>query len=108
MEDGERYTLGLLLELRALAKESAETNYALADRFHSLLRSLNSSNTPDIAKDLTFKVQAFLPTGEVLRTISINGNIEVARAFDTAKRIFPGDRWVLLWGGWVCEDTNPP
>jgi hypothetical protein len=108
MENGERYTLGLLVELKQLSKEAADANSELYDRFHTLLRQVSSSNTPDIAKGLTFKVEAFAKdTDQHLRTISLNGNIEIARAaFETAKKIFPNDRWVLLWGAWVVEDTN--
>lgn len=109
MEDGERYTLGLLLELRALAREAANTNDALTSRFHELLRSVSGSNTPDVAKDLPFKVRQFIgQSDDILRTVSLNGNMELARAaFETAKKLYPNDRLVLLWGNWVVEDTMP-
>lgn len=109
MEEGDRYTLGLLLELRKLAKEASDANSEIAHKFHELLCSVSSSNTPDVAKELTFKVQSFVAgTSEPLRTISLNGNIEVARAaFEAATRLFPDDRWVLLWGAWVVEDSMP-
>ena len=61
MEDGDRHTLGLLLELRDLAREASEANDTLASRFQDLLR---------IAK----------------------------AAFETARKIYPNDRLVLLWG----------
>jgi hypothetical protein len=42
-----------------------------------------------------------------LRTLSLNGNIELARAaFETARKIYPNDRLVLLWGSYVVEDTT--
>ena len=109
MEEGDRYTLGLLLELRNLAKEASETNSEIAQKFHELLRSVSSSNTPDIAKELPFKVKGFVgKSDEPLRTLSLNGNIDIARAaFEAAKKIYPTDRWVLLWGSWVVEDSMP-
>jgi hypothetical protein len=108
MEDGDRYTLGILLELRELAKEASDTNSTLTDRFQQLLRSVSSSNTPDVAKDLPFKVRQFVgKSDEVLRTLSLNGNIELARAaFEAARRIYPKDRLVLLWGAYVVDDTD--
>jgi hypothetical protein len=108
-EDGDRHTLGLLLELRDLAKEASDSNHTLASRFHELLRSVSNPNAPDVAKELPFKVRQFIgQSDELLRTVSLNGNIELARAaFEAAKRIYPNDRLVLLWGNWVVEDTNP-
>ncbi len=107
MEEGDRHTLGLLMELRALAKECADTSSDMAARFHDLLRSVSNPNAPDVAKDLPFKVRQFNgKSDELLRTVSLNGNIEVARgAFEVAKRVYPNDRLVLLWGGFVVEDT---
>jgi hypothetical protein len=109
MEDGDRHTLGLLLELRALAQECADTNADMTARFHQLLRSVSNSNTPEVAKELPFKVRQFIgKSDDLLRTLSLNGNIELARgAFEVAKRIYPNDRLVLLWGNWIVEDTNP-
>ena len=109
MEEGDRYTLGLLLELRNLARDAANANSEVAGKFHELLRSVSNPNAPELAKDLPFKVRAFaVGSQDVLRTISLNGNIEIARAaFEAAKRLYPKDRWVLLWGSWVVEDTSP-
>jgi hypothetical protein len=105
--EGDRYTLGLLLELRELAKEASDSNSTLAHRFHELLRSVSNPNAPEIAKELPFKVRQFAGhSDEVLRTLSLNGNIELARAaFETARKIYPNDRLVLLWGSYVVEDT---
>jgi hypothetical protein len=81
MEEGDRYTLGLLLELRKLAKKAADANDGLAAEFHELLRSVANPNAPELAKDLPFKVRSFARgSQEALRTMSLNGNIEIARA----------------------------
>jgi hypothetical protein len=100
-------TLGLLLELRKLAKEAADLNNELSGNFQELLRSVSNPNVPDVPKDLPFKVRSFeLGSKSVLRTISLNGNIEIARAaFEMAKKLYP---WVLLWGSRVVDYTDPP
>ena len=81
----------------------------MTERFHQLLRSVSISNTPDAGKELPFRVRPFIEeSDELLRTLSLNGNMEVARAaFEAAKRIYPKDRLVLLWGTWIVEDTSP-
>lgn len=108
MEDGEAHTLGLLKELRELAQQASDSTADIAARFHELLRSVSSSNTPDVPKGLSFRVMSRDKAGEVQRVIAVCGNIEIARAaFETAKRIFPNDRWVLLWGAYVSDDTHP-
>lgn len=108
-EHGEAYTLGLLRELRELCTEAAQSQNHYARRFHDLLHSISSSNTPDVAKELTFRVEGYLNgTREHFRTISLNGNAEVARAaYETTKKLFPNDRWLLIWGGYVMEDSKP-
>ena len=95
--------------MRKAALDAAAANDDIAARFHELLRSISNPNAPDVAKELPFKVRGFVGRSEEpLRTISLNGNIEVARAaFETAKRLYPNDRWVLLWGSWVVEDSMP-
>jgi hypothetical protein len=107
MEDGDRHTLALL-ELRELAREASDTTDVLAQRFQALLRSVSNPNAADLAKELPFKVRQFKgKSGELLRTLSLNGNIELARAaFETAKWIYPNDRLVLLWGSYVVDDTS--
>ena len=102
MHEGDRYTLGLLLELRGLAREAAETNDTLTQRFHELLRSVSNPNAPDLAKELPFKVRQFVGhSEELLRTVSLNGNIELARAaFEAAKRI------AIRTTGWCCCGGN--
>ena len=81
----------------------------LAHRFHELLRSVSNPNAPEVAKELPFKVRQFVGRSDkLLRTVSLNGNIDLAKAaFDAAKKIYPEDRFVLLWGSWVIEDSMP-
>jgi hypothetical protein len=51
---------------------------------------------------------AFGEYGETLRTISLNGNVEVARAaFRAAVRCYPHERWVLLLGAYIVEKYEP-
>ena len=105
MEEGDRYTLGLLLELRKLAHEAADANSTLANRFHELLRSVSNPNAPEVAKELPYRVRQFVGhSDKLLRTVSLNGNIDLARAaFEAAKKIYPEDRLVLQWGSWVVK-----
>ena len=66
-------------------------------------------NAP-LDKDLSFRVQqtAHGEYGETLRTISLNGNAEVARAeFQAAVRCYPRERWLLLWGAYIIEKYEP-
>ena len=108
-ESGEAHTLGLLQALRDLCKEAADSQHHYAYRFHELLQSISSSNTPDVAKELTFRVEGYVAgTRNRFRTISLNGNIEVARAaYEATVKLFPNDRWLLLWGAYVVEDSKP-
>jgi hypothetical protein len=56
-----------------------------------LLRQVANPNVHGLDKELTFRVQqtAFGEYGETLRTISLNGNVEVARgAFQAAVRCY--------------------
>ena len=54
MEEGDRYTLGLLLELRKLANDAADANSTLANRFHE------DPNAPEVAKELPYRVRQFI------------------------------------------------
>ena len=109
-EDGERHTLGLLLQLRELCEKAADTQDDLAWRLHELLRSISSSNTPDVAAELTFRVEGFIGRSSMpMRTMSLNGNITVARAaYEATLKLYPNDRWILTWGGVVVADSMPP
>ena len=108
MEDGDRHTLGLLLELRDLAREASEANDTLASRFQDLLRAVSNPNAPDVGQEFPFRVRQFAgQSDELLRTLLLSGNIEIARAaFETAKKIYTNDRLVLLWGAYVVDDTD--
>jgi hypothetical protein len=67
-------------------------------------------NVSVVDKELTFRVQqqAFGEYGETLRTISLNGNKDVAlAAFNAAVRCYPNERWFLLWGSYIVNKHEP-
>jgi hypothetical protein len=38
----------------------------------------------------------------------MNGNVEVGRAaFDAAVRVYPKDRWMFIWGGYIVARYEP-
>jgi hypothetical protein len=40
---------------------------------------------------------------------SMNGNVEVgSAAFDAAVRVYPKDRWLFIWGGYIVARYEPP
>jgi hypothetical protein len=107
---GDGYTLGLLVDLRDLCMKIGANHYRLAAELHDLLRKVANPNVHGFDKELTFRVQqtAIGEYGETLRTISLNGNAEVARAaFNAAVRCYPGQRWLLLWGSYIVEKYEP-
>src|ERR1700682_619773 len=107
---GDGYTLGLLVDLRALCTKIGDSHYRMAAELHDLLRRVANPNVHGLDKDLTFRVQqtAFGEYGETLRTISLNGTLEVGRAaFRAAVRCYPRQRWLLLWGAYIVEKYEP-
>ena len=67
-------------------------------------------NVHDLDVELSFRLQqkAAGEYGETLRTISLNGDAEVARAaFQAAVRCYPHERWLLLWGSYIVEKYEP-
>ena len=109
MEEGDRYTLGLLLELRKPGKRGRRCEQFTRTSFPRIASVRIPSHAPEVAKELPFKVRQFVGRSDkLLRTVSLNGNIDLAKAaFDAAKKIYPEDRFVLLWGSWVIEDSMP-
>jgi hypothetical protein len=111
-EQADRFTLGLLVDLRDLCKEIGNEHLRFSSELHDLLRQVANPNVHGLDKDLTFKVQelALGPESfpETLRTISLNGNIEVARgAYSAAIRCYPKRRWLLLWGSYIVDQYDP-
>lgn len=108
-EDDDRYTLGLLMELRELCRQASDVQEVFEGRFHELFRAISNPNLPDIPKELPFRVEGYVAgTRERLRLMSVCGNIHVARAaFEETKRRYPNDRWLLVWAGSVVEDSMP-
>jgi hypothetical protein len=106
-ESGEPHTLALLKELRELAEEISHGHMDYAERFHQLLRSVHNPNLPDVAKDFGFSVRSVDPeAGGVARTVAVCVNISIAvAAWECACKIYPKDRWLLLWGGMVHYDS---
>jgi hypothetical protein len=107
-EDG--YALGLLVDLRDLCRKIGDTHYRMAAELHDLLRQVANPAVHGLDNELTFRVQqtARGELGETLRTISLNGNAEIARAaFEAAVRCYPQARWLLLWGSYVVEKYEP-
>jgi hypothetical protein len=107
-EDGEAHTLGLLKELRELAREISDGHMDYAEKFHDLLQSACNPNLPTVAQDFGFTVLSTeVETGARGRTIAVCANITVAiAAWECACRIFPNDRWLLTWGGMVQYDSR--
>jgi hypothetical protein len=82
----------------------------MAAELHDLLRQVAHPNVNDVDKELQFKVQQIGPGeyGETLRTISLNGNVDVGRAaFEAALRCYPKEKWFLLWGSYVVARYDP-
>jgi hypothetical protein len=105
-EDGEAHTLGLLKELRALADEIGHGHMDYAHKFHELLQTIKNPNLPDVAKDFSFRILSCNEFGGTERTIAVSSNITIAiAAWQCACKIFPNDRWLLLWGGMVQYDS---
>ena len=107
-DDG--YTLGLLVDLRDLCTRIGESHHRMAAELHDLLRKVARPDVPGLDKDFSFRVQqtAVGEYGEALRTISLNGNAEVARAaFHAAVRCYPDQRWLLLWRAYIVEKYEP-
>ena len=107
---GDGYTLGLLVDLRDLCTKIGDNHYRMAAELHDLLREVANPNVHGLDKELSFRVQqtASGEYGETLRTISLNGNAEIARAaFQAALRCYPHERWRLLWGAYIVEKYEP-
>jgi hypothetical protein len=106
-EDGEAHTLGLLNELRALAEEIGHGHMVYGHKFHELLQTIKNPNLPDVAKDFGFHVLSCNEFGGTGRTIAVCSNVTIAiAAWECACKIFPNDRWLLLWGGMVQHGSE--
>ena len=108
--EGDGYTLGLLVDLRDVCRKIGDNHYRMAAELHDLLRKVANPQVHGLDKELTFRVEqtAHGADGETLRTISLNGNAEVARAaFEAAARCYPRERWLLLWRSYVVEKYEP-
>ena len=93
---------------RALAREPSDTDRHPRPAFPRPSAVGFEPQRLGQGEGVPFKVRQFVgKSEEVLRTLSLNGNIELARAaFEAAKRIYPNDRLVLLWGAYVVDDPT--
>jgi hypothetical protein len=83
---------------------------AVSAELHDLLRKVAHPSVAGLDHELTFRVQqhAAGEYGQQLRTISLNGNVRVARAaFDAAVRCYPDECRFLLWGNHVVAKYAP-
>jgi hypothetical protein len=113
MEDeGDGYTLGLLLELRKLCTKIAEENQVYTNEVHRLLQQLVNPNLHGLERDLSFRViqrsvEGYY--GETLRTVSANANLRLGHAaLEAAIKQDPKSRWMLLYPGGVAGRYDPP
>lgn len=102
-EDTEAHTLGILRELREMAKEISHGHMDYANRFHEVLQSLANPNLPEVAKELQYGVTAYaLGTRQRICVIAVCGNPTVARAaYECACKI--SERTVGADLGRLCD-----
>jgi hypothetical protein len=113
MEDeGDGYTLGLLVELRKLCTKIAEENHVYTSEVHRLLQQLVNPNLHGLDRDLSYRViqkSAEGYYGETLRTVSANANMSLGHAaLQAAIKQDPKSRWMLLYPGGVAGRYDPP
>ena len=91
-----------------MAEEISHGHMDYAERFHQVLESLKNPNLPDVAKDLQYSARAYKRgTSELTRVIAVCGNPTVARAaYECAIKLFPNERWVLMWGGYLMDQSE--
>jgi hypothetical protein len=102
---GNRYAPGLLVDLRGLCRKIDDNNYRIAAELHDLLRKVARPNVHDLENELTFRVQQteIGSHGETLHTISLEGDMEVARAtFRVAVRCCA----IHVCAGFSCGDRT--
>jgi hypothetical protein len=110
-DEGDGYTLGLLVELRKLCTKIAEENHTYTSEVHRLLQQLINPNLHGLDHDLSFRViqqTAEHYYGETLRTVSCNANLSLGRAaLEAAIKQDPKSRWMLLYPGvWQVDMTR--
>ncbi len=110
-DEGDAYTLGLLVELRALCQKIADHNDAYSMEAHHLLQRLSNPNLHGLEAHLHFRVVQLGPGyyGETLRIVSANANAALGHAaFHVAVKHYPNCRWMLTWHGGVANRYDPP
>ena len=110
-DEGDAHTLGLLVDMRDLCIKIAEEHHHYASQLHDLLHQVQNPNVHGLDKELTFRVEqrSAGERGEMLRAISLNGSMHLARAaFGAAVKHYPNQHWILKWGSYIVERYDPP
>lgn len=109
--EGDDYTLGLLLELRALCSRVIERHEDAGKELHLLLQRLRNPNLHELDDELRFRVIQKTPEyyGETLRTVAACANLGIAdAALKEAARQDPKSYWLLIYPGGVAGRHEPP
>jgi hypothetical protein len=110
-DEGDAYTLGLLLDLRNLCMRIAEHHDTYAADLHRLLQQVHNPNLHDIDRELSFRVVELGPGyyGDTLRTVSANANLRLGHAaLREAVKLNPNRSWLLKYPGGVAGRYDPP
>jgi hypothetical protein len=111
MEEGDGYTLGLLLELREVCARIIDRHDDAGRELHELLQRLRNPNLHELDDQLRFRVIQKTPEyyGETLRTVAACANLSLGHAaLREAVRQDPKSYWLLLYPGGVAGRHEPP
>lgn len=113
-DDGDAHTLGLLVDLRNLCRRMGDEHHRMAAELHDLLRQVQNPNVQGLDKELTFRVEQLDPIApgdqypEMFRSLSLNCNVQLARAaFEAACKCYPNQRLILKWGSYIVDRYEP-
>jgi hypothetical protein len=101
--------LSLLTDLRDLTSKIADQHARLTYELHTLLNTVANPNIHDVEKEMRFKVEQLTEGGRyVVRLVSLNGDLTVARAaFEMAVKTYPTEPWRLTWGMQIIAKHEP-
>jgi hypothetical protein len=113
-DEGDAYTLGLLVDLRDLCSRIGDEHHRMASELHDLLRQVQNPNVHGLDKKLTFRVEQLdehAPSDqypEMFRSLSLNCSQTIAQAaFEAACKCYPNRRLILKWGSYILERYEP-